>query len=199
VPPADAPPAPLPEGPPPPAEEPPADLPAAEGDPEVDQEPDTLVRITESGTLVRAPSGGPFESALGELVVQEQVGHALTCRVRFALEGVPVEATCPACEPAWQVTFALVSEPEADPDPDADPDAPVEPSLVGDPSRCVDPDLPHDGEVRVWAYSPSDASLYEGHPRLGLWVWWYGAGHHGDEVEFGWSGDVGAAPDGDAS
>ncbi len=129
--------------------------------------------VVERGTITA--DAGPWQPDLDELVVEERNRDgSLACFRRFGLEAerVELEADCSGCGPVWRVTFEQLDDP----------------AEVG---ICTDPKTPRDGEVRLLAWSPDEASVFRGWSGSAPWVWWYSGVKHGSQVSFHWA----AAPD----
>ena len=131
--------------------------------------------VIERGSITAFADEVPWQPDGDELVVEErQRDGSLACYRRFELaaEAVDVEAACAGCGPVWRVSFRRVDDP-------------------GEVGLCTDPKTPRDGEVRLLAWSPKEASVYRGWSEASPWVWWYSGVKHGGLVSFHWS----AAPD----
>jgi len=155
-------------------------------------EPEHVVTVRQWGEWNRTPAGGPHEAFTGTLWVQEyydgwrpevdtdtdvdsdaaDTDLPLECDLEVGLTGVlSVSATCDGCEPAFEVSLALIS---------------------GEPSGCRDPQALALDEVHRLAYSP-EGQVQLDYGDIGLWLPWYQATTDGDRVDFEWEGTFGVA------
>jgi len=160
-------------------------VPVDGGDTVLNEDPLHTLVIRQWGDADLAPAGGPYQSWVGALAVQEYVdgvvpdpelpSDPLDCDLSFALSGVPSESTCPGCAFVFDVQFSLVS---------------------GNPDGCHDPFLPAHGDTWVLGWREAESTIVRDFGGAGQWLPWYpGELLLTDVLTFEWTATTGFAVD----
>jgi|GEM_PF-2284710 len=164
-------------------------------DDEVNDVPENVLTVTETGVLTRSPTGGPYTAITGSLTISELLNGEVipplepgeepddgdlppTCEVLLAVVGTRTDAAdaCPTCDATWTLTFSVDT---------------------GEIEQCLGPDQPADGEVRRMGFTQAEQAMFWDYEDLGTWVWWYLANESGDDITVSFSTELGIEIDED--
>jgi len=130
------------------------------------QDPDNWLFVDEMGQFTMSPSGGPYDSMSGTLMLQEYVDEfdiyeGPPCLVSWSMSGTVAPLPCAGCDAAFEVEFDLVS---------------------GNLSTCQSADLP--SETLNWrlGVDATQGIVYRDIGNTGVWVAWYDGVIIGDTV-----------------
>ncbi|MCO4771844.1 MAG: hypothetical protein KDA24_17565 [Deltaproteobacteria bacterium] len=162
-------------------------------DDDINDQPENVLTVQESGVLTRSPTGGPYTAITGQLTITELLnGEAIeplepggepmdgdlppTCEVLYAVVGTRADSEdeCPTCDATWALTFSVDT---------------------GTPDWCMGPEQPGDGDVRLMGFTQSQQAMYWDYQDLGTWVWWYQANETGDDIAVSWTTTLGVEID----
>ncbi len=165
----------------------------------LDETPDNLLEVRHSGYWDMTPVGGPYETVIGTLDIDELIDGEVDqqfCRVRYALTGFGIDTSatggCPGCDVVFDVEFFSVEEGGFQPYSDAEP---IDTGGTYDDrdlyevkghDECRSPDLPEDGEHWQMGWSEDEGLIYVNYYGSDTWLPFYAGEQELDRVAFAW-------------
>lgn len=169
----------------------------------LDEVPENTLELRHTGYWDMTPVGGPYETIIGDLQVDELIDGDTDqqfCYVLYAMTGFGLPdgsfEGCPGCEVAFEVEFFLVEEGGFKPFEGADP---IDTGGTYDDrdlyevqgrDECRSPDLPLDGERWRMGWAPgegtADGVIYVDYYGSDIWLPFYAGEQDLDRVDFAW-------------
>ncbi len=165
----------------------------------LDEFPDNTLELRHTGYWDLTPLGGPYETLIGDLHIDELIDgdpDQQWCYALFGLTGFGLApedyAGCASCDVAFEVEFYLVEEGGFKPFEGAEPidsgDTYDERDVyeVNGLDECRSSDLPADGDRWQMGWSEAEQTIYINYFGSDIWLPWYAGEQTLDKVTFAW-------------
>ena len=170
----------------------------------LDEVPENTLELHHTGYWDMTPIGGPYETIIGGLQVDELIDGDTDqqfCYVLYAMTGFSLPEgsfdSCTSCDVAFEVEFFIVEEGGFKPFEGADP---VDTGGTYDErdlyevqgrEECRSPDLPLDGERWRMGWSTEEERIYVDYYGSDIWLPFYAGEQELDRVDFAWIEEFG--------